>query len=84
MRHCHPLLTRLPAVLPAVCTSSCALARHHTLFRRCSRQSGWGDLFKDKYEEVLDESTGEIIMVEKNAKKYKLDAAGNIVTANRT
>jgi hypothetical protein len=25
--------------------------------------SGWGDLFKDKYEEVLDESTGEMIMV---------------------
>ena len=48
---------------------------------RASRvgQSGWGDLFADKYEEVLDESTGEMIMVEKGAKKYKLDAQGNII-----
>ena len=43
-------------------------------------QSGWGDLFADKYEEVLDESTGEMIMVEKGAKKYKLDAQGNIIS----
>ena len=45
----------------------------------CATQSGWGDLFKDKYEEVLDESTGQMIMVDKSAPKYKLDASGNIV-----
>ncbi|EOD26777.1 hypothetical protein EMIHUDRAFT_236440 [Emiliania huxleyi CCMP1516] len=41
--------------------------------------SGWGDLFKDKYEERIDESTGETIMVEKGTKHHKLDAQGNIV-----
>lgn len=41
--------------------------------------SGWGDLFADKYEEVLDESTGQMIMVDKNAPKYKLDAQGNVM-----
>ena len=41
--------------------------------------SGWGDLFKDKYEEVLDESTGQMIMVDKSAPKYKLDASGNVI-----
>jgi hypothetical protein len=41
--------------------------------------SGWGDLFANKYEEVLDESTGEMIMVDKNAPKYKLDAQGNVI-----
>ena len=39
--------------------------------------SGWGDLFKDKYEMVKDESTGEMIMVDKSAPKYQLDASGN-------
>ena len=28
-----------------------------------SAMSGWGDLFDNKYEEVLDQSTGEMIMV---------------------
>ena len=41
--------------------------------------SGWGDLFADKYEEVLDESTGQMIMVDKSAPKYKLDAQGNVI-----
>ncbi len=41
--------------------------------------SGWGDLFDNKYEMVKDESTGEMIMVDKSAKKHKLDAQGNIV-----
>ena len=41
--------------------------------------SGWGDLFADKYEEVLDESTGQMIMVDKNAPKYKLDEKGNVI-----
>ena len=40
---------------------------------------GWADILKDRYEEVLDESTGEMIMVDKNAPKYKLDAQGNII-----
>ena len=42
-------------------------------------QSGWGDLLAGKYEEVLDESTGEMIMMEKGTKRYKLDAQGNII-----
>lgn len=41
--------------------------------------SGWGDLFNDKYDQVLDESTGQYIMVDKSAPKYKLDAKGNII-----
>lgn len=36
-------------------------------------------MFKDKYDMVKDESTGEMIMVEKGAKQYKLDAQGNII-----
>ena len=40
--------------------------------------SGWGDLMGD-YEEVVDESTGEKIMMKKGAKQYKLDAQGNII-----
>ena len=40
-------------------------------------QQGW-DFLKDKYEEVIDK-TGEKILVDKTAQKYKLDASGNIV-----
>ncbi|KAL1526898.1 hypothetical protein AB1Y20_015589 [Prymnesium parvum] len=56
---------------------------HHKRLRHraspCVSQSGWGDLLEGKYEMVLDESTGEMIMVEKGAKKYKLDGQGNII-----
>jgi len=42
--------------------------------------SGWeGTLLSAKFESVVDESTGETIMVDKSAKKYKLDANGNII-----
>ena len=46
-------------------------------------QSGWGDLFADKYEQVLDESTGQWIMVDKNAPKYKLDEKGNVINLKK-
>ena len=39
---------------------------------------GWGTLFADKYDMVKDESTGEMIMVDKSAKKHTLDEQGNI------
>jgi len=39
----------------------------------------FADFFKDKYEYVKDESTGEMIMVDKSAPKYKLDENGNII-----
>eukprot|EP00900_Chrysochromulina_parva_P021642 jgi/Chrpa1/4110/Chrysochromulina_OHIO_Genome00003228-RA len=52
----------------------------------CSRPTqnmpGW-DFLKDKYEEVIDESTGEKILVDKTAPKYKLDASGNIRLRSR-
>jgi len=42
--------------------------------------SGWGDtLIGSKFESVVDQSTGETIMVDKQAKKYELDSNGNIV-----
>ena len=36
------------------------------------------------YEQVLDESTGQYIMVDKNAPKYKLDAQGNVINPHLT
>lgn len=41
--------------------------------------SGWGDLLKGKFKEVIDKSTGEKIMVDVNSREYDLDASGNIV-----
>eukprot|EP00316_Scyphosphaera_apsteinii_P014484 CAMPEP_0119340106 /NCGR_PEP_ID=MMETSP1333-20130426/99668_1 /TAXON_ID=418940 /ORGANISM="Scyphosphaera apsteinii, Strain RCC1455" /LENGTH=69 /DNA_ID=CAMNT_0007351771 /DNA_START=29 /DNA_END=234 /DNA_ORIENTATION=+ len=43
--------------------------------------SGWSDLpmFGDKFEWVKDKITGEMIMVDKGAKKHELDDQGNIV-----
>lgn len=41
--------------------------------------SGWGDLLKGKFKEVVDKSTGEKIMVDVNSKEYDLDSSGNIV-----
>lgn len=41
--------------------------------------SGWGDLLKGKFKEVIDKSTGEKIMVDVNSREYDLDDSGNIV-----
>ena len=42
-------------------------------------QPGWDwDFLNDKYEVVIDVSTGQRILVDKTKPKYKLDASGNI------
>jgi regulator of chromosome condensation len=41
--------------------------------------SGWGDLLKGKFKEVIDKSTGEKIFVDVNSREYELDAKGNII-----
>ena len=43
--------------------------------------SGWGDLFKDKYEERIDESTGETIMVHARSARTPVHARHSAVDA---